>query len=291
MPTILEPAVVQPQPLAHSTGVSYLPEECPFWVLITDITHRCNMACKNCYLPNRTLPDMDIEWLARILARLPRSTNIRLVGAEPTLRRDLPQIISRVRRLGHQPDLLTNGLKLADRNYVRLLRQAGMLSCYLSMNGGFEDAFYEAIDGQRCAAQKVAALDNLLAERRYIGLGVILVRGVNESVPAVLFEKLRGRRGRYALHLRSVGSFGRYISDTRPYSLNEMRELASAVFGAEAVSQAEAKGPSSLDFVADGVQVQLTEWPDLGSRTRGRLTPEGCIEPFFEHVMANEGGY
>ncbi|TNF33602.1 MAG: hypothetical protein EP312_08685, partial [Gammaproteobacteria bacterium] len=68
----------------HSTGHSFAPEDNPFTTLFADITHRCNMECPNCYIPNRDIPDMDAEWLYGILARLPRRTRIRLVGAEPT---------------------------------------------------------------------------------------------------------------------------------------------------------------------------------------------------------------
>ena len=40
-----------------------------------------------------------------------------------------------------------------------------------------------------------------------------------------------------------------------------------------------------------GLKMQLTQWPDLGSTTRGRLAPDGTLQPAFEHVMANEGRY
>lgn len=47
-----------------------------------------------------------------------------------------------------------------------------------------------------------------------------------------------------------------------------------------------------------GIWVKVTGWDaaetgviGAGSRRRGRLTPEGRIAPFFEHVTANEGGY
>ena len=121
---------------------------------MVDVTHRCNMACRNCYLPNRDLPDLDTDWLVRILERLPRRTMIRLVGAEPTVRDDLPDIIHRVRAAGHTPILLSNGLKLRRRSYVRELKAAGLGSVYLSMNGGLDDDLYLAIDGMRCAAAK-----------------------------------------------------------------------------------------------------------------------------------------
>ena len=70
--------------VAHiSSGTCFLPEDNPFTTVFADITHRCNMACRNCYIPNRDVPDMDADWLMSILQRLPRRTLIRLVGAEP----------------------------------------------------------------------------------------------------------------------------------------------------------------------------------------------------------------
>ena len=75
----------------------FRPEDSPFTTLFADITHRCNMACRNCYIPVRDLPDLPVDWLYDILARLPCRTRIRLVGAEPTMREDLPAIIAKVK--------------------------------------------------------------------------------------------------------------------------------------------------------------------------------------------------
>ena len=46
------------------------------------------------------------------------------------------------------------------------------------------------------------------------------------------------------------------------------------------------------------VYVRLIDWsideegvPDSGNETRGRITPDFKVAPFFEHVKMNEGGY
>src|SRR5712692_8008567 len=88
----------------------FAPEECPFQTVVADITHRCNMACRNCYIPNRTIPDMETPWLLEMMARLPRGTFIRFVGAEPTLHPDLPLMIREARRMRLHTVLVTNGL-------------------------------------------------------------------------------------------------------------------------------------------------------------------------------------
>ena len=98
------------------------PEDNTFSNIVIDLTHRCNMECANCYIPNRDVPDLDKDKLYQFLAKLPARTYIRLIGAEPTMRDDLPEIITMVKKLGHRPSVTTNGLKLANRSYVKKLK-------------------------------------------------------------------------------------------------------------------------------------------------------------------------
>jgi molybdenum cofactor biosynthesis enzyme MoaA len=274
----------------RSTGLVLEPEHNTFGTLFADITHRCNMECRNCYIPNRELPDMEAEWLYGILVRLPRRTRIRLGGAEPTLRGDLPDIIRGVRRLGHLPILMSNGLRLASRDYLRRLKQAGLRTVHLSMNGGLRDDLFLALDGLRCAEKKLRALENLAAENMYVTAGMILVRGVNEFHLADFIAHLRSL-GVQELHLRSVGQFARHM-ETHPFTLAELLAIACAALGTDANGIAvAADGPSHVSFAHRGMKFQATQWPEYGSRERGRITPEGKIEPTFEHLVANAWGY
>lgn len=283
------PAWTGPLPV-YPTSRVWPPERNPFRVLGADVTHRCNMACENCYIPNRTVPDMDAEWLRGILLRLPRRTHIRLAGAEATVRKDLPELITMVRKTGHIPVLLTNGLKLVDRNYVRTLKQAGLRTCYLSLNGGFDDDLYEAIDGQRCAERKAAALENLIAENLFITVGTILIPGLNEGVVEAIAHRIRGVRPVGEYHLRSVGALGRYMSEPAPYRATEIHAIAERAFGRiEPIPGQSTSG--HLHGRAGRLLVQITEWPNLGSEERGRITPDGTVQPYFEHILANPDGY
>jgi molybdenum cofactor biosynthesis enzyme MoaA len=277
-------------PFHRSTGLALDPEQNTFSTVFADITHRCNMACHNCYIPNREIPDMDKAWLYGILSRLPRRTRIRLVGAEPTVRHDLPDIIREVRRLGHLPVLMSNGLRLSSRSYVRQLKRAGLRTIHLSLNGGLRDDLYEAIDNLRCAEKKLKALENLAAERMYVSAGMILIRGVNEFHLAEFIRHLRAL-GIQDLHIRSVGQFGRYL-ETQPFSLDELIDIACAAIGiARNDLTFEYNGPGHVNFAHGNMLFQATQWPEYGSRERGRLTPEGKIEPTFEHIVANAWGY
>ncbi|HYE73418.1 MAG TPA: radical SAM protein [Blastocatellia bacterium] len=270
---------------------SYLPENCPFESIFIDVTHRCNMACHNCYIPNRTIPDLDAAWLDEIFSRLPRGRFVRLVGAEPTVRKDLPELIQSVRKNGHHPVLMTNGLKLNDRSYLSELKNAGLQVVYLSMNGAFDDELYYEIDAMRCAEQKTRAFENLRAEHIYTSIGMIIARGINEQAVDSLLKACQSTRNVREFHIRSIGPIGRYMK-TASLTLDELIQVFNDALGtSEALLERRVRTNNSIDFTLGRLRVQLTQWPDLGSKTRGRLTPEGMIAPAFEHGISNEGGY
>ena len=281
------------QPGFASTAVShtYPPETCPYETVIVDVTHRCNMTCANCYVPNRDIPDLDGPWLLSVLRRLPPGRFVRFVGGEPTLRNDLAELIRATCAMGHHPVVVSNGLRFADRDYVHSLKVAGLQIAYLSMNGAFDDDLYESIDEMRCAGRKRQAFENLRAERIFTSVGMILVRGVNEyAVPSLLTAAMAARTVR-EFHLRSVGAMGRHMK-MQPLSLAEMRDVFASAAGIDpSAIVPHDRTEWSFDFRHRHLRVQLTVWPDLGSTTRGRLTPEGTVAPFMEHVLANEFGY
>jgi molybdenum cofactor biosynthesis enzyme MoaA len=276
---------------AHrSCGIRFTPEDSPFSVILVDVTHRCNMNCRNCYIPVRDLPDLPADYLYSVLARLPRRTRIRLVGAEPTVRSDLPAVIGAVRRLGHIPVVLSNGLRLGRRAYVRELKLAGLRTLHLSMNGGLCDDLYWALDGMRCAARKLMALDTLLSERMNVTVGMVLAPGVNDGHLREFLAFLLGR-GVRDIHLRSVGAIGQHLEGA-PFTLDELEDLTrSALPAGSPPLDRSAQSGSSRDFELGRAAIQLTAWPDLGSAERGRLTPDGYVEPFFESAIANEFRY
>ena len=62
---------------------------------------------------------MDKAWAAGI-------PHITFTGGEPTLREDLPALIAHAQQVGQISGLLTDGLKLADKNYLDSLLQTGL---------------------------------------------------------------------------------------------------------------------------------------------------------------------
>ncbi len=292
------------------------PEDNHFHTLLADVTHRCNMECANCYIPNRNIPDMDKDLLEVFLKKLPARADIRLIGAEATMRNDLPELIQMIKHTGHHPALLTNGLKLGHMNYCQSLKDAGLRSLGLSMNGADDDEIYRIIDNGKYATLKTRALDHCFNLGMVVHINCILSKNVNEHyAPKRLCEMVveaalkhnRKFRNFYPIMLRfkSVGQIGRYMTDSS-YTLKEMIEIVSD--GLEIPKR-------ELDFQIDGYEecnsvkltketaagpllIKITDWsvdddgiPDSGSKRRGRITPDWKCAPFFEHVKLNEFEY
>ena len=106
-----------------------------------EVTDRCNVMCKHCYhIPDNTIEDMSTEWVIA-KARSVITGGVTLMGAEPTMRSDLPYIIkeiqdpnSKFRGSTKDVTIYTNAIKFEDINYVKELIDAGLKTICLSVH-------------------------------------------------------------------------------------------------------------------------------------------------------------
>ena len=293
------------------------PEENHFDDVVIDVTHRCNMQCKNCYIPNREIPDMDADRMIEAISKFPKKTTIRIIGAEPTMRKDLPELITRIKQVPHRMALLTNGLRLARLNYVQTLKNAGLRNVYLSMNGVDNDDWYEEIDELRCAEKKIQAMQNSAKLNILRDIGCIIVWGVNNDAPKRFLKLLRNNNiDNVSLRFKTIGQIGRHMDTKFQMGMDDLNNLVSKQLSVSVdyikswqdkwTFPGGKKEDDTFYFplsekstrVYKGIWIKLTNWNSDGketvlsnSRRRGRLTEDFNVAPFFEHVTENEGGY
>lgn len=286
--------------------------ENPFNVVIADLTHRCNMNCKNCYIPNRSIPDMDANKLIELAKLLPNRVELRLIGAEPTLRADLQDIIFRLTtETNHRVILLTNGLKLSDEQYTKSLKDAGLKYIYVSINGLDNDHWYKNIDGMNCSKYKLSALKNIVKYNFFLDTGCILVKGINNLAikKMIPFLKTAGiNKG--VIRLKNVGQVGRYqLNSTQNFSLKEIASLCSQewnlslddILNSKIINNGKEEFGSRFFSVdgstnrAKGLWCKITDWSYISSQgetsRRGRITQDWKIAEFSEHIKYHEGQY
>ncbi|WP_066960220.1 radical SAM protein [Microbulbifer sp. Q7] len=86
-----------------------------------EVTERCNVSCPSCYaLPENGAQDPEIDELVQIAKQstAEKSKTLILMGSEPTMRRDLPELIQTLQRETGKPvSMYTNGIRLASEKY------------------------------------------------------------------------------------------------------------------------------------------------------------------------------
>ena len=154
---------------------------------IVRLTERCNLNCPICLASanDNTEDDLPMKDLLKFTNQK-RKLKVDLMAAEPTVREDLPEMIKKLKAQGHIVALHTNGIKLADREYLRKLLDAGMDEVHLQFDG-FEDKTYEVLRGEKLTTVKMRALENLEAFNVATDLVMVIMPGLNEhEVPAML---------------------------------------------------------------------------------------------------------
>lgn len=138
-------------------GLPALPAE----GLVLNITNDCNIHCPFCFARanERKIPHLTLTDVKRITALHPGRI-VYLSGGEPTVRGDLQEMISWLKRQGFRVGLFTNGKKLAEWEYVFSLQRAGLDFVILQFDS-LDDGQYRAIRGESLLSHKLRAVLNL----------------------------------------------------------------------------------------------------------------------------------
>ena len=165
------------------------------------LTEKCNLRCQYCMPVNgvpltpdaRLLTAEELRRLSRLFVSL-GVTKIRLTGGEPTIRRDLPDILKHLRSLEGEGlsslAMTTNGVALTKRK-VEELANAGLNRVNISLDT-LDPAKFESLarrprewhprvrEAIAHAAHRIGPLGGVGPEAR-VKVNVVLMRGTNDD--------------------------------------------------------------------------------------------------------------
>ena len=154
-----------------------------------EVTRRCNAKCPVCFMsadfPSDGISFEQIEDLVTTLeTKVGSETGLQITGGEPTVRKDLPEIVAMAKRHGFNGiEINTNGIVMGrSKEYLKKLVDAGITGVYLSFDG-VDEKPYEQICGSAAMLQdKLACIQNC----REVGIEIILcmtiVKGINDHL-------------------------------------------------------------------------------------------------------------
>jgi pyruvate-formate lyase-activating enzyme len=172
------------------------------------VTNRCNLNCAVCYEGKRDIGEPTLEELAAALPQM-RGPRVAMCGAEPTMRKDLSEIVRLIKRR-HEPLLMTNGLKLASMAYLRQLREAGLHYVVLSLNG-LSDDVYRRTNDQELVEPKLKALENCRRLGMSVHLSATITRGLNEDQIGPLLDLADRTENVLQVRFRAMSPVGNYL--------------------------------------------------------------------------------
>ena len=255
------------------------------------MTDRCNFRCTYCmpaeifgrdfaFLPrSQILRYEEITRVAGIFVRL-GVEKLRITGGEPTVRRDLPDLVRQLAVIEGVRDLTltTNGSVL--RTLAAPLADAGLQRVTVSLDS-LDDAVFRAMSGIDMPLARV--LDGIAAARAAglapVKINMVVRRGVNEAsiVPMARWARDAGFILRYIEYMDVGTANGWRLDDVVPGA--EIIALVDAAFPLEALQPNYAGEVANRFRYRDGggeigVIASVTA-PFCGACTRARLSAEG----------------
>lgn len=209
--------------------------------VLLEVTQACNQKCPVCFADsgNGTGEPSLSDIQAYLRAIFDRGiTFLHLTGGEPTVRGDLPEIISMAKDIGFPYiQLNTNGLRLAEEpGYARMLAQAG-LSCVFMQFDGTRDDIYKTLRGRPLLSVKDRAVENCGRQALGVVLVPTLMPGVNtDDIGGIIRYGLDRSPAVKGVHFQPVSYLGRYPEtpgDEQRITLPEvLREIEAQTEGA-----------------------------------------------------------
>jgi len=171
----------------------------PFTIMRISITHDCNFRCFFCHMEGEDpdsksyLTPEEIGMVAEAAARL-GVRRFKITGGEPTLRRDLPEIIREIKERAGAEDIsmTTNGVLL--ETLARRLREAGLDRINISLHSTDPEKFYR-ITGARLLDRVLRGIDAAIeAGYRQIKVNMVILKDFNEDDVWELIEIAREKK-------------------------------------------------------------------------------------------------
>jgi|GEM_PF-3954655 len=116
------------------------------------ITKKCNLNCPFCYEGTKSFIDeLNIKDFKKITNRFSNEIPFTILGGEPTIKRNLFNIINYLKKKDYKFDIITNGILTSKEEFVKRLKKAGGSNVSIAIS----------FEGNSEAYKKLRGIDNI----------------------------------------------------------------------------------------------------------------------------------
>ena len=149
------------------------------------LTYRCNNDCPHCYNARlRSYPELSTDDWKKIIDRLwdLNIPHLIFTGGEPTLRDDLPELIRYAEEKGQITGLNTNARRLANKEYVAQLVNAGLDHIQITLESHDPIIHDEMVNHRGAWEQTVTGLKNALNSSLFVMTNTTMLRNNRSNI-------------------------------------------------------------------------------------------------------------
>jgi radical SAM protein with 4Fe4S-binding SPASM domain len=153
------------------------------------LTYRCNNDCSHCYNERpRTFPELNTREWVKIIDKIwdLGIPHIVFTGGEPTLRDDLPDLVSHAEANGQITGINTNGCRLSNLDYLKALVDAGLDHVQITVESHDPDIHDRMVARRGAWEQTIAGLRNVLNTPLYIMTNTTILQTNKPFLPETL---------------------------------------------------------------------------------------------------------
>jgi len=197
------------------------------------ITYRCNNRCTWCYAQNEFLKDRDLsDENENLFLDFLSNLNVRkivLIGGEPTLYENIFRLISEANKKEIVVGMVSNGRKLANYDFCKELKNSGLYSVTVSLEGSKEEIHDKITGVNGSFNQSLKGLENAIEEGIHSSTETVMSRENERDL-----ENIISLVEQYNLKQSAFSICGPCISDVEnsdfSLTLNEGAKMFEKVF-------------------------------------------------------------
>ncbi len=144
--------------------------------MVIHLTGKCNQNCLFCKRV-RSLTELPKNEVKKKIfeAKQSGSKTIFFSGGEPTLRKDLPEMISFIKAVGLRAEIITNGLMLSYKGYLNKLISSGLDEVCFSIHSHKKEVADKLSQRKGSFDLQIKALDNLKDANITVTINTVIV--------------------------------------------------------------------------------------------------------------------